>query len=68
MLLQLKEAVSAVFDLPFLKPLEAQLKPVRAFCEAKPVLVLGGLVALLLLPISLLLTRRISSQQVSSCS
>ena len=56
--LQAKQFVGKLFDLPFLQPLAAQLAPVRAFAEAKPVYVLGGLTSLLVLPFALLLTRR----------
>ena len=64
-MLQLKQVVSTIFDLPFLKPLEAQLKPARAFFEQRPVYLLGMLTALLLLPVAWLLTSRIGSKTVS---
>ncbi|EFN53145.1 hypothetical protein CHLNCDRAFT_136909 [Chlorella variabilis] len=59
---KLKQVVSTIFDLPFLKPLEAQLKPARAFFEQRPVCLLGMLTALLLLPVAWLLTSRIGSK------
>jgi hypothetical protein len=55
--LQAKQFVGKLFDLPFLQPLAAQLAPVRAFAEEKPVYVLGGLTSLLVLPFALLFTR-----------
>ncbi|KAL4459051.1 hypothetical protein ABPG75_013916 [Micractinium tetrahymenae] len=49
--------VPLVFDSPVLKPLAAQLAPVRTFFEAQPVYLLAALVAIGVTPLALLLSR-----------
>ncbi len=46
-----------VFDSPVLKPLAAQLAPVRAFFETQPVYLLAALVAIGVTPLAVLLSR-----------
>jgi hypothetical protein len=65
--LQLKAVVSTVFDLPLLKPYAATLQPLRAFAEGKPVLVLGALLGLLLVPLTLLIMRGAGRAKVRVC-